>query len=85
MKLAKEIEVQEVLAVGNKVRNEEERQFIETKMAALDVPVAAYIPYDDSVAMADMLGKAPIDHDPDSKALKALSELIGYLNKRYDF
>ena len=85
LKLAKEIEVQEVLAVGNKVRNEEERQFIETNMAALDVPVAAYIPYDDSVAMADMLGKAPIDHDPDSEALKALSELIGYLNKRYDF
>jgi len=54
-------------------------------MAGLDVPVAAYIPYDDSVAMADMLGKAPIDHDPDSEALKALSELIGYLNKRYDF
>jgi CO dehydrogenase nickel-insertion accessory protein CooC1 len=54
-------------------------------MESLGVPVAAYIPYDDSVAMADMMGKAPIDYDPGSQAVKALSELIDFLNKRYDF
>jgi len=85
LKLAKDIEVREVLAVGNKVGTEEEMIFIERNMAKLGIPIAAIIPYDKAVARADMLGEAPIDHDPDSPALRALSELMIYLKKRYVF
>jgi CO dehydrogenase maturation factor len=85
LKLAKEIEVQEVLAVGNKVRSERERLFIEEKMRELGVEVAAYIPYDEEVVEADMLGIAPIDHDDSSPAVVALHKLKEILKTRYNF
>jgi CO dehydrogenase maturation factor len=85
LKLAKEIEVQEVLAVGNKIRSERERLFIEEKMRELGVEVIAYIPYDEDVVEADMLGIAPIDHDDSSPAVTALYKLKENLKTRYNF
>ncbi|MCW3990555.1 MAG: hypothetical protein NWE88_10835 [Candidatus Bathyarchaeota archaeon] len=85
LKLAKEIEVQEFLAVGNKIRSERERLFIEEKMMGLDVEVAAYVPYDREVIEADMLGIAPIDHDDSSPAVIALYKLKEILKTRYNF
>jgi len=85
LKLAAEIEVQEVLAVGNKIRSEREKAFIEERMKELDVQVAAYIPYDEAVAEADMIGVAPIDHDSESEAVGVLSGLTDYLKTRYAF
>jgi len=85
LKLAAEIEIQEVLAVGNKINSEKERKFIENRMRELDIPVAAYLPYDPAVAEADMLGEAPLDHDGNSPAVKALIELKEFLKRRYGF
>jgi CO dehydrogenase maturation factor len=85
LKLAKEIEVQEVLAVGNKISSERERLFIEEKMRELGVEIAAYIPYDEEVVEADILGVAPIDHDDGSPAVMALNQLKEVLKSRYDF
>ncbi len=50
----------------------------------LGVPLVAYIPYDEAIAEADMLGSAPVDHDPNSAAVKAVAELKEYLKKRYE-
>ena len=85
LKLAADIEIKEVLAVGNKVRRELERAFIEKQMSDLGVPIAAYIPYDDSIAEADMYGIAPIDHDDRCPAVTALVGLKEFLKKRYSF
>jgi len=85
LKLAEDIEVREVLAVGNKIGSEREKRFIEEKMGELGVPIAAYIPRDEAVAEADMLGEAPIDHNPNSAAIMALAELKNYLKQRYEF
>ena len=85
LKLAKDIEVREVLAVGNKIGSEREKRFVEEKMGDLGVPIAAYIPRDEAVAEADMLGEAPIDHNPNSAAIMALADLKNYLKQRYEF
>lgn len=85
LKLARDIEVKDVLAVGNKVGSLEEMLFVEERMKELGVPIAANIPYDEAVAKADMLGKAPVDHEIDSPAVKAVSELMGFLKQRYNF
>jgi len=85
LKLAEDIEVREVLAVGNKIGSEREKRFVEEKMGELGVLIAAYIPYDEAVAEADMLGEAPIDHNPNSAAIMALAELKNYLKQRYEF
>jgi len=85
LKLAAEIEVREVLAVGNKIRSEREKAFIEEKMRELNVQVAAYLPYDEAVAEADIMGVAPIDHDSESEAVVSLSGLTDFLRTRYGF
>jgi len=85
LRLAAEIEVKEVLAVGNKVNGEKERAFIEDRMGEAGIPIAARIHFDPAVAEADMLGEAPLDHDSGSLAVKSLIELKEFLRRRYGF
>lgn len=83
LRMAEEIRVREVLGVGNKVSSERERAFIEAKMGELDVPVMAYIPFDNAIGEADMLGKPPIDNDPDAPAIEAVARLKEDLKGRF--
>lgn len=81
--LARDIEIPEVLAVGNKIEGERQRFFVERAMEELGVPVVAQIPYDPSVSEADMLGISPLDHDSSSPAIRAIVELTEELKRRY--
>jgi len=83
LRLAEEIEIKEVLSVGNKVGNEAERRFIEENMDAMGVPVVAIVPYDDTVGEADMKGIPALDYDADAPAVRAVAELKDYLVARY--
>jgi CO dehydrogenase maturation factor len=83
LRLAEEIEIKEVLAVGNKVATEAERRFIMENMEAMGVPVIAIVPYDEAVGEADMKGVPTLDYDADSPAVQAVRELKDYLVARY--
>ena len=81
--LARDIEIPEVLAVGNKIEGGKQRAFVRERMEELGIPVVAYIPYDPAVAEADMLGVSPLDYDGSSPAIKAVAELKEELKRRY--
>lgn len=83
LKMAEDIEVETVLAVGNKVMREKDEAFIYKKMKELNVPVISMIPYDQAVADADMEGIPTIDYNSDSNAVKAVKELEQELLKYY--
>lgn len=83
LKMAEDIEVKTVLAVGNKVMREKDEAFIYKKMKELNVPVISMIPYDQAVADADMEGIPTIDYNSDSNAVKAVKELEHELLKYY--
>lgn len=83
LKMAEEIAVETILAVGNKVMRPKDEEFIREKMAELGVPVIALIPYDQSVADADMEGTPTIDYAPDAPAVKAVADLEKYLIDRF--
>lgn len=83
IRLAEEIEIKEVLAVGNKVGREAERRFIMENMDAMEVPVVAYVPYDDAVGEADMKGVPILDYNAEAPAIQAVAELKDYLVGRY--
>ncbi|MFH1180633.1 MAG: AAA family ATPase [Candidatus Bathyarchaeota archaeon] len=83
LKMAEQIEVNTVLAVGNKVMRPKDEEFIRRKMSELNVPVISIIPYDQAVADADMEGIPTIDYAPDSAAVKAVVELEKYLVERF--
>ena len=83
LKMAEEIEVETIFAVGNKVMRPKDEEFIHEKMKELGVEVISIIPYDQSVADADMEGVPTIDYDPDSSAVDAVKELEKYLLERF--
>ncbi len=82
-KLAVEIDVKEVLAVGNKISSSKEQEFLDTQLERLEVPIIAYLPYDDKVAEADMLGKAPMDYYSNMDSIKELRKMTNVLLDNY--
>lgn len=83
LRLAEEIEIKDVLAVGNKIKNPREREFIESNLEKMGIPLTVTIPDDENVGAADMLGKPVIDYAADSPAVQAVNELKEILIKRY--
>lgn len=84
-RLASELEIREVLVVGNKIRSEDERRFIDESVRGADIPIAAHIPYDPAVVEADLQGRSPLDMDERSPAIAAISNLKEFLKERYKF
>ncbi len=83
LKLAREIEVGSVIAVGNKVSSKEERHFIEERVGELGIPVVAYVPLDEKVAEADMRGVPILDYDSATPAAEAIRSLKEFLKREY--
>jgi CO dehydrogenase maturation factor len=73
--LAQEIGISKVYAVGNRVRNEEERNLIRQHLA--DFQVLGFVPYDESVVEADQKNYLLWDYCPNAySAVKTLREKI---------
>lgn len=83
LRMADEIKVETVLAVGNKVMRQKDEEFVKSKMSELGVPVISIIPYDQEVADADMEGVPVIDYDENAPAVHAVKQLKKYLVDRY--
>ncbi len=83
LRMAEAIEVETVLAVGNKVLRPKDEEFVRSKMGELGVPIISIIPYDQTVADADMEGVPVIDYDENAPAVQAVDELKKYLLERY--
>lgn len=81
--LANDINVKEVLAVGNKVMAEEDSAFIEESIQKIGLDLICTIPFDQNIIRADSLRKAPIDHSPSSPAIEAIRKLANLLKDKY--
>lgn len=81
--LALDIGLKEVLAVGNKVRTDEDRRFIEGALEKTGLLPSYMIPFDQSILQADMMQVAPIDFSPSSPAIQAIRELEAMLKEKY--
>lgn len=63
----------EVAAVANKVRGADDAHWVARHTG---LPVIAAIPWDEQVAAAERAGRSPLDHAPDSAAMRAMGELV---------
>ena len=77
-KLANDIGLQKLYLVGNKVRDEEERKFLEVETPGL--PVLGFLPADLKVQEADRLGIPVYDHVP---ALKESAQAMAMDLSKY--
>ena len=74
-KLAAEIGLHSISIVGNKIRNENDRQFLKEHLQ--DFEFLGFLPYDETLIEADLKGISPYDIDSPSKA--ALEDIMAKL------
>ncbi len=81
-KLAKDINIQRLYAVVNKVKNNKEKEiFKKTFEKDVEIPVIGYISYSDEVTYSDLTGK-PINLDSNAgKDIKKIYSVIKNLEK----
>jgi len=78
--LARQLGIEQVQAIANKVKTEEEALAIEEYCKKIDLPIAVMVPYDENVSAADLKGVSIMDYDKDSKMIKALEPFVSSLN-----
>ena len=73
--LARELGIDAVQAVTNKIRNEADRAAVSGFCAAHGLPIVAEIPYDEMLADAERTGQPPLDFREDGPAVTAIRGL----------
>lgn len=73
--LAKELGISRVLALANKVRDEEDRTAVLRFCEGREMEVFGSIPFDDSLLAAERAAQSPLDHAPDSPAVRAIADI----------
>ncbi len=74
-RLGKELEIKNIVAVANKVKNPEDEEAIRQFCAQTALPVIAIIPFDATIAEADKNGSLNINEIENSPALQAINKL----------
>src|SRR5262245_56318713 len=64
--LARELGVNDVAAVLNKIRNQADRDAVTAYCSSHQLSIAGEIPYDGELADAERAGQPPLDYRPDS-------------------
>lgn len=75
VEMARELGIDEIVAVANKVRNDEDRAAITKATTRWDVPIIAEVPFDESLREAEQNQQAPMDAAADSAAVQAIRKL----------
>lgn len=71
-KLASEIGLKQIGIVGNKIRGDADRDFLEKHLGDFDI--LGFLPYDEALIEADLEGKSP--YDVPSRALESVKDMI---------
>jgi len=73
--LARELGIPSVLAIANKIRDEEDARLIRDYCRAHGLELAIEIAFDEDVRNADRQGRSLIDAAPDATTVRAVREL----------
>ena len=73
--LGKDLGLEYVALVANKVKDERDRAAVDEFARANGLDIAAVIPFDERLQEAERAGVAPLDHAPDTAAMVAIGEL----------
>ena len=72
-KLAEDINVGRIFAVGNKVMTDQDKQMIDDWVKKNNIDLLGTVPLDESIREADRKDIAPLDLDPTSPAMRAIA------------
>lgn len=77
--LAKDLGIAHVRMVANKVRNARDEDTVREFAARHALPLAAIVPYDEAVVVADERGVALIEHEPSAPSVGMIRRLADEL------
>jgi CO dehydrogenase nickel-insertion accessory protein CooC1 len=77
--MAEEHGIPHILVVPNKVREPRDAEAMCSFFAHVGLPFTLFIPADEMILEADRLGRAPLDHDAASPAVKEIARLADAL------
>jgi CO dehydrogenase maturation factor len=78
--LARELGLQSIYVVANKVRSERDQQAIDAYCARLGLELLGVVPFDETVQESDREGRALIDFQPDADAVRAIERMVERLS-----
>jgi len=70
--LARELGIEHVWAVANKVRSARDEEIIRSYCAEHGIELGAVVPWDEAIQEADREGRALMDYEPAAPAVKAV-------------
>jgi CO dehydrogenase maturation factor len=73
--LAKDLGLERVALIANKVRDGGELEAVREFAAQCDLELTGVVPYDETLPEAERARRAPLDFAPDAPAIAAISEL----------
>jgi len=73
--LAKELGVQNVYAVANKVRDSVDEKAVKEFCERREMTLISVVPYDEAIIEADRAGRAPMDNNPASPSVAEVMRL----------
>jgi CO dehydrogenase maturation factor len=73
--LARELGLERVALVANKIRDDSELAAVREFAASHELELAGVVPFDEQLPEAERAGVAPLDHAADSAAVAAIGEL----------
>jgi CO dehydrogenase maturation factor len=79
--LAGDIGLSKIVAVLNKVSNQDEKELITKELEKIGIPKAGAIPYNKGVISADLQGISPLDLDENADVVDAVNNLKSFLIK----
>jgi CO dehydrogenase maturation factor len=77
--LAKDLGLDRVVLVANKIRDEHELEAVREFAAKHDLELAGAVPFDDHMPEAERAEKSPLDVDPGAPAVTAIEDFTGRL------
>lgn len=73
--LARDLGLEQVALVANKIRDERDLEAVREFAYANDLEIAGVVPFDERLPEAERAGRAPLDFAPDAAAVAAIGDL----------
>ena len=79
--LARELEIEHVWAVANKVRSPRDEEILRAYCSERGIEIGGVVPFDEAIQEADREGRALIDYDPTAPSVGAIEGLADLLER----
>ena len=73
--LGKDLGLPRIALVANKIRDDREREAVQTFAARHELDIAGFIPFDEAMPASERAETSPLDYAPDSPAVRAIGTL----------